>query len=124
MIKDKNTEQGKTIIGPSVVVKGDLVGEGNLVIEGNVSGSVQTRHHLTVGPEAVIKANIEAGSAQIAGKVEGDVKVKEKLELLNTAVIKGNITCSDLYIESGAVFNGQCSMKENNQENTPSSTTN
>ncbi len=116
-MKDKNPAQNKTIIGPSLTVKGDLVGEGDLVIEGNVSGSIKTRHNLTIGKDAEIKANIEAGNAQIGGKVEGDVVVEEKLELLSTAILNGNINCQQLYIESGAIFNGQCSMKNQLEEN-------
>ena len=116
-MKDKTPTQNKTIIGPSLTVKGDLVGEGDLVIEGNVSGSIKTRHNLTIGKDAEIKASIEAGNAQIGGKVEGDITVEGKLELLNTAILNGNINCQQLYIESGAVFNGQCSMKEQPTDN-------
>lgn len=102
-----NTE---SVIGSSVRVEGDLISEGNLQVEGQVTGKVNTLRNLTVGETARIQANIQAQNATIAGVVEGDIKVAETLMILETGKVLGNIFCQKLAVREGAYFSGQCSM--------------
>ena len=47
----------KAKIGPSIQIKGELLGKEDLVIEGHVEGVVRLKdHHLTVGRQAKIQA--------------------------------------------------------------------
>ncbi|PLX27248.1 hypothetical protein C0583_04400 [Candidatus Parcubacteria bacterium] len=102
----------ETIIGPSIKVKGDFHGDGDIIIEGEVEGEVTTKSHLEVGSKASILANISAKSAKIAGKIKGDVKVKGYLELLNSANISGNIEATEISIEKGARIDGNLKMSQ------------
>ena len=70
--KDSGIKDAETIIGPSIKVKGNFHGEGNMVIEGIVEGSIKTNKNLLVGERAVITASIEAKEAKIGGKVNGN----------------------------------------------------
>ena len=47
----ENTVNGpaETIVGPSVKIQGDLNSEGNIRIEGQVTGKVQTTQNVYVG---------------------------------------------------------------------------
>ncbi|KKS12810.1 MAG: hypothetical protein UU69_C0022G0006 [Candidatus Magasanikbacteria bacterium GW2011_GWA2_41_55] len=56
----------ETIVGPSVKVEGEFVSEGNIVIEGQVSGTVKTAKHLRVEEGAKINANVGAESALVS----------------------------------------------------------
>ena len=96
----------ETIIGPSVKVKGDFIGQGNIIVEGTVDGSLTTNGNLEVGKTAKITANVEAKEAKIGGQVAGNVKVKGFLEVTSTAKIFGDIETSGLSIECGATFHG------------------
>ncbi|MDD4271248.1 MAG: polymer-forming cytoskeletal protein [Patescibacteria group bacterium] len=100
----------ETVIGPSVKVKGDFNGQGNIIVEGMVDGSLKTNGNLEVGKTAKITANVEAKEAKIGGQVAGNVKIKGFLEITATAKISGDIETSGLSIERGAVFNGNCLM--------------
>ena len=102
----------ETIIGPSVKVEGDFIGEGNVIVEGLVNGNLHTSQHVVVTERAKIAANIVAGSAKIAGQVTGNVKVADRLELSSTAKVSGDIEAAMLAIEAGARFNGKCTMTE------------
>ncbi|MCK4540035.1 polymer-forming cytoskeletal protein [Candidatus Parcubacteria bacterium] len=115
---NENIKEAETIIGPSIKVKGNFHGQGNIIIEGEVEGSVKTNNYLLVGEKSTISANIEAKNAKINGKVTGNVQVGEYLELGPTAIINGDINTKILSIAKGAIINGKCSMgkQENNEE--------
>ncbi|OGE85521.1 MAG: hypothetical protein A3J48_00180 [Candidatus Doudnabacteria bacterium RIFCSPHIGHO2_02_FULL_46_11] len=107
----------ESVIGPSVRVEGDLTSEGNLQIEGQVAGKVNTSRDLFVGDSAKIQASISAQNATIAGVVEGDIKVANTLVLLETGKVLGNIFCRSLGVREGAFFSGQVNMQQNGQNN-------
>lgn len=103
-------DQVETVVGPSVVVEGDFVSEGNILVKGTVSGNVKTGRLLTVEEGAKILANVKAGDAIISGEVQGNVKVDGKLELTASARLLGDISCETLVIEAGALLQGKVSM--------------
>lgn len=100
----------ETVVGPSVKIQGDLNSEGNIKIEGQVTGKVNTTQSVYVGQAAKILADVFAGNAIIAGEIQGNIKVTGNLILQGTAKIKGDISCTILRVEDGAVFSGKCSM--------------
>ena len=83
-----NFKEVETIIGRSVKVEGDFVGEGDVVVEGIVSGSMKTKGSLKGLSGAKITANIEAENAVIDGVVDGNVKVQNRLEMGPAAAIQ------------------------------------
>ncbi len=110
----------ETVIGPSIKVKGDFHGDGDIIIEGSVEGEISTKQFLSVGKNATIIANVSANSARIAGLVKGDIKINAYLEILASAKITGNVSTEEISIEKGAVLQGNLNMikGENNiQEN-------
>jgi len=115
-MKDKNPEDTQTVIGVSVKVEGDFSGDGDVIIEGQVIGSIKTKHDLKVGKDAVVSASIEASNASISGQVKGDLKIANNLILTRTSKINGNISCAQLTIEPGSSFNGQCIMSNGEAE--------
>lgn len=100
----------ETIVGHSVKIEGDLVSEGDIKIDGQVTGKVRTTQGLFIGPTAKIEADVEAGNATVAGTVSGNLKVKDVLVLLQTGRVIGDIDCGKLAVEEGAYINGKCSM--------------
>jgi cytoskeletal protein CcmA (bactofilin family) len=105
--KEFNTKEAETIIGPSVKVKGNFHGQGNIIIEGQVEGSVKTDKYLLVGEKAKITASVEAGEAKIAGNITGNIIIKGYLEITATAEINGDINAQEISIEKGGVVNGR-----------------
>jgi len=113
MFKDESSKSSKnieTIIGPSVKVEGDFFGEGDVVVEGIVTGNLKTKNHLKVMEGAKIQAEIEARSAFIAGEILGNITVSEELELTSSAKVKGDLNTNLISIEKGAIVNGKISM--------------
>lgn len=102
----------ETVIGPSVKVEGDFIGEGDIIVEGKVIGNLQTNQNLRIGPQAVVEAEVKAASAYVAGKINGSVAIADSLEIASSAQISGDIVCNNLSIEAGAIINGRVSMKK------------
>ncbi len=100
----------ETIIGPSVKVKGDFHGQGNIIVEGIVEGSIKTANNLFIGDKAKVMADIESREARIGGEISGNIKTKGYLEISSSARITGDIEAASLSIARGAVLNGKCTM--------------
>lgn len=108
---DKNQVSADTIVGPSVKMQGDLISEGNIRIEGGVTGKITTSESVMIGASAEIIAEIKAGNASVAGSIKGNINVSGQLILHATAQVQGDISCATLRVEDGARFTGKCSMK-------------
>lgn len=109
----ENFKDAETIIGPSVIVKGNFNSSGNIIIEGVLHGGVKTAGNVFVGDHANITADIEAKSARVGGEVKGNFKIESLLEITASAKITGDLECVSLSIEPGAILNGKITMTKN-----------
>ena len=105
-----NSNGSNNIIGEGSVLKGNLNTSGNVRLEGKVIGDLSSSSKVACGETSVVDGNVIAENAEIAGKVTGKVTVSELLILKSSASIHGDISTSNLIIESGANFNGACTM--------------
>jgi cytoskeletal protein CcmA (bactofilin family) len=102
-----------SVIGPTLVFKGELEADEDLVIEGQVEGTIA--HHkkrLTVGKLGRVKADIDASSVIVEGQLVGDIHGEEVVTLASGADVTGNIFCRRIVIEDGARFNGKIDTEE------------
>ncbi len=104
------SKSGDTVIGAAVKVEGNFVGEGNVIVDGQLQGTLKTKHNVMVGVGAIVKANVEAQDVHLAGELHGNAKVAGKLVLAASAKLHGNIETSSLTVEEGAILNGKCVM--------------
>lgn len=105
-----------SVIGPTLVFKGELSADEDLVIQGTIEGTIA--HHkknLTVGKEGRVKADINAASVVIEGHVDGDIHGDDFVELAKSAVVTGNIFCGRIKMADGARFNGSIEMGSQSQ---------
>lgn len=98
------------IIGPGTKLKGDLVSEGDFRVDGTIEGHVTVKQRLVLGDGGSITGDIDARDATIAGHIKGNITVSETLVLKTNCKIDGDIATGKIVIESGASFNGRCSM--------------
>lgn len=94
------------MIARGVRVEGDFKSQGNVTIEGELVGSLTCGGHLTIGPEAMIEATVQADEATISGSVQGNITTKRRLELKATARIKGDTLAETIAVEPGASMEG------------------
>jgi cytoskeletal protein CcmA (bactofilin family) len=94
-------------LGPSLRVKGEIIADEDLRLDGSVEGSVSVGgFRITVGPNAHLKADLVAREALISGEVIGDIRAADRIEIQKTASITGHIATGRIVIEEGAYFRG------------------
>lgn len=114
MFGRKNSDNLKinTILGKNSTCHGDIFFEGSARIDGRVEGRLEATGTLIVGETAAIKGDIKAQAAVLGGSVEGNINAAEKTELTATAKVVGDITTALLVVDENALFQGRCSMKQ------------
>jgi len=100
----------ETIIAQGVKVEGDFSSNGDITIDGELHGTLQTAASLHVGESAVIHANVSAKEAVIAGVIVGNIHVENGLRLLSSSQITGDVSTRSLSVEQGSVINGKITM--------------
>jgi cytoskeletal protein CcmA (bactofilin family) len=105
-------EDFDTILSPDIEFSGTLNFEKPFLIRGKVSGEIAARGLLGIDEDAVVDANINAPRVIIRGSVKGDVIAAEKVEVTITGRLVGNVTAPEIFMETGCVFNGRCTMTD------------
>jgi cytoskeletal protein CcmA (bactofilin family) len=104
-------------VGKSVIFRGDLISAEDMTIDGRIEGTIEVRdHHLTIGPNASIEADVVAKQVTIFGKVNGSVTGNEKVEIRIGASVEADLACSLLSIQEGAHFSGKVAMQASRTE--------
>ena len=99
------------LIGTGTTVRGDLVFQGGLRIDGTVLGNVSTTDGkpgtLVVSESARVDGRIEVTHVVVNGTVNGPVVASDYLELQPKARIAGDVTYRTLEMHVGAVIDGR-----------------
>jgi cytoskeletal protein CcmA (bactofilin family) len=104
--------EGSTVIGKSVVIRGELSGSEDLYIDGDVEGTVTLpESRLTIGPNARVRADISAREVVIFGHLTGNVQATGRVDLRQSAFVSGDILAGRLSIEESAVLTGRVELK-------------
>ena len=125
-LRSKATGRGGdvAVIGRSIQIKGDLRGDEDLRIEGDVSGTVELKNSaLTIGKEGKVKAGVYAKSIVVDGETNGDLYATECVSVHVNARVQGNIIAPKVGIEEGAQFKGTIEMDPDAVENALGKTT-
>lgn len=95
-------------VGPGVRIEGKLISTEDLVIDGKVDGSIEvSEHHLSIGPEGAVTADLSALRITISGAVKGNVKARERVDLQASGSVTGDITSPRCVIAEGAFIAGR-----------------
>ena len=103
---------GTTVIGPDVVLKGNLKSAGDVVIAGVFEGDVACDGRVTIAAGATLIGAVGAAEVVLGGKVQGNSVATKALTLLSSAEVRGDVTTPQIVIEPGATFVGRCTMPQ------------
>ncbi len=99
------------IIGPSMLIKGELIGEEDLVIQGRVEGKVDFKQNsVTIAKNGRVKADVYGKLVTVEGEVEGKLFGQEQIVVRSSGTVRGNISAPRVSIEDGAKFKGTIDM--------------
>ncbi len=109
------------------VIEGDVECSGKLTITGHVAGnskaseiyvntprlegSLNSNGSVKIDVSTVVIGSITSASVVVAGAVKGDIDVNGPVIIDSTAVVKGSVFAKSIQINSGAVIDGNCSLK-------------
>lgn len=100
-----------SILGPTLRFKGELSAGEDLVIHGHVEGTIGPAPRVTIGPEAQVKASINADVIIVEGRVDGDLHAQVSITVRPKANVRGNLESPVINIAEGATFNGGIKME-------------
>ena len=96
-----------TLIGPEMVLKGELVSEENIRLRGRVEGNISTSGSLFIDSTGQVKGDITAENVIVEGSVEGTVIAAQKFELRPSGRIQGDIRASVVAIAENSFLRGR-----------------
>jgi len=99
-----------SVLGPTLVFKGELTADEDLMLKGRVEGSITHTASLRIGQEGSVKGNIKAKHITVDGTVEGDLHGDGSVTIRETAKITGNVYSPRVSLVEGATFRGKIDM--------------
>lgn len=99
-------------LGKSIKISGDLSGNEDLVIDGQVEGRIDLKNHtLTIGINAKIKADVVAKVVIVAGELKGNITAQDRVEISSKGIMYGDINSPRVALADGATFKGSVDME-------------
>jgi cytoskeletal protein CcmA (bactofilin family) len=97
-----------SLLGPTLVVRGEVLAHGDVELEGQVEGPVWAEGQaVTVAEHAVVTGNIVGRDITVAGTVDGTLLAVEVVDIRSTGRVTGRIVAGRLILANGGVFNGR-----------------
>jgi cytoskeletal protein CcmA (bactofilin family) len=104
--------QGPSVLGGAMVLRGELSGNEDLLIKGKFEGKITLPDHcLTIGPSGHVKSEVHARAVVILGFIEGNICADEKIEIRKTGQVIGDLLSATIAIEEGASFKGNLNVR-------------
>ena len=97
-----------TVLTSDCEFKGALAFSGELELHGRLEGTIESEGGaLTVGEQALIKAEIKVNDVLIYGKVQGNIHATGRIELRGKAEVYGDLYSNRLAMDDGVIFVGR-----------------
>jgi cytoskeletal protein CcmA (bactofilin family) len=101
-----------TIIGETILIRGNLQGDEDLTVRGRVEGTINLKRTLIIEQSGVVKAEVSVSNAVISGVVVGNVTASDSVEITQSGRMVGDIHAPRVIIVEGAKFKGRVDMGE------------
>jgi cytoskeletal protein CcmA (bactofilin family) len=92
-------------------ITGNIKTGSDLRIDGKLKGDIDCSGKLILGSSGRVDGDVNCSNAVIEGAYTGNMLVSGTLTLRETAVVNGKIQVGKLVVQTGAVFNANCTMK-------------
>lgn len=97
-------------IGPGLVLQGELTGDANMHVDGQLEGHVRIGGQCRVGPDARVHATVHASAVSVEGHLQGDVTASGAVSVAKAGILKGDVQAEKVAIEDGGVLQGSVRM--------------
>ena len=103
----KPNHQGGAIITDQVELRGSLAFDGNLEFNGLFEGEIVSGGTLLIGPNAILKGDIQANKVILHGKMHGNISATESIEVRDQAQLFGDVRTEKFIVAESASFRGR-----------------
>jgi cytoskeletal protein CcmA (bactofilin family) len=98
---------GNNVVSSGLRVKGELSGDEDLLVDGNIEGQVQLGNGvLTIGAKGKIVADVMAREIVVYGDATGNLVAQDRIQIKKDGSVVGDLTTARIMIEDGAYFKG------------------
>lgn len=95
------------VLASGIEIIGSIKFSNDMIIDGKIEGEITSdKGRVTIGENAQIKGDINAGEVKLYGKVEGKIN-SERCELKTNSRLEGDIKTKMLSMEEGASLSGR-----------------
>jgi cytoskeletal protein CcmA (bactofilin family) len=101
---------GQSVIGPTLVIRGEITAEEDLLIRGRVEGTISHDQTLTVHQQGTVVAAVRAKEIHVEGSVEGDLFGTQRVKVCDTGKVEGNVVAPRVAVMDGARLKGMVDM--------------
>lgn len=109
---DRNvgSKSGSSVIGPTVVMKGELTADEDIVVMGRVEGVIDHSGTITVHGQGTVAAEVKAAEVVVQGTVDGNLYATKRVQVSETGNLLGNVYSPRVGLVDGATFRGSIDM--------------
>jgi cytoskeletal protein CcmA (bactofilin family) len=108
-----------TVIGRAARLRGRVFGDGDLAVEGFVSGEITVSGNVTVDAAGMVGATIRGRRLVVRGAVQGDLIGAEAVLLEDGARVLGDVRAPRVAIAEGALMRGHVQTGKEDGTATP-----
>ncbi len=102
----------RTLIGKSLILKGEVTGMEDMHIEGRVEGSIALPGQtITVGRTGQTQALLIANDIVVLGQVRGNCQASDHLDIRSEGSMNGDAIVSRISIADGAFVKGNIDIR-------------
>jgi len=101
---------GRSVIGPTLVVKGEVTAEEDILVRGRIEGTIDHNQILNVHREGTVQAVVRAKEIHVEGTVKGDLFGMQRVNVCETGKVVGNVVAPRVAVTEGAHFKGMVDM--------------
>lgn len=104
--RNNNSIPVPTIISANTLIKGDVISDGILHVDGQIQGDVSCLE-LVIGTKGCVAGCVKTQNMHLYGTLRGKAIV-DNMFVSKTAKLIGDVTHNSLAIEPGAFIDGHC----------------
>jgi cytoskeletal protein CcmA (bactofilin family) len=110
------TARNLACLGSGLEIKGSIVGQEDLQIDGKFEGSISLQgQRLTIGRTGRVNSEVKAREIVVYGDIAGNLLAQDRVEIKKDASVIGDITAARISIEDGAHYKGHIEIERGKQ---------
>ncbi|MEL7536303.1 MAG: polymer-forming cytoskeletal protein [Pseudomonadota bacterium] len=103
----RHTTGPTSLIAEGVTVRGDISGNRDLEVHGEVVGDSNVNGTVVIAEGGVWRGKLTARNVLVAGQVIGAVRASGEIDIAASARIEGTVTGGAIAVQQGAIVDGE-----------------